>query len=284
MAIITTDSGISPLKRDYSRFVPALINGNSTYLDGKISNEEILNRMKNGEEFKTSSPTYAMYEDTFIELLKNSDDDIIHLSMSSGISSGSYEMANLVARNLSDRIRIIDTKQASVGGTLINEVAENLANKGLSTEDIISNLESIKNRIETSFVVPDPRGFIRSGRDKSEVINKLKLTYVNLKIKRNYKFIVKFNDGNLYNDGNFRMKEDFFKPLLDNYLNNLEDYDPNYIVIGSVLEDKISMADTKKYIESYDYFKSVIVKNMPGVVATYGCNDLCGVSLVKKMK
>ena len=283
MAIITSDSGVNPLIIDKERFVPALINGNGVYLDGELSNSEILDKMKNGEELNTSSPTYVMYEDMFLNLLKK-DEDIIHLSMSSGISSGSNEMANLVAREISDRIKVVDTKQASVGGTLINEVALNLASKNLKTDEIINNLENIKERIETSFIVPDPRGFMRSGRDKSEMINRLKLTYVNFKMRRNYKFVVKFNDGNLYNDGNYKIKGNFFKYLLDNYLNNLENYDPNYIVIGSVLEDKIKMEDIKKYIESFNYFKNVIVKNMPGVVATYGCNDLCGVSLVKKLK
>ena len=283
MAIITADSGVNPLVINKERFIPALLNGYSVYLDGELTNEEILKRMKNGEEMTTSSPTYIMYEDMFSNLLK-SDEDIIHLSMSSGISSGSYEMASLVARNISDKIKVIDTKQASVGGTLINEIANNLASKNLKTDEIIDVLENFKNRIETSFVVPDPSGFIRSGRDKSEVINRLKLTYVNFKMKRNYKFIVKFDNGNLCNNGNFKMKDDFFKYLLDGYLNNLDEYDQNYIVIGSVLEDKIKMEDMKKYIESYNYFKNIIIKNMPGVVATYGCNDLCGVSLVKKLK
>ena len=283
MAIITADSAVNPLVINKERFIPALLNGYSVYLDGELTNEEILKRMKNGEEMTTSSPTYIMYEDMFSNLLK-SDEDIIHLSMSSGISSGSYEMASLVARNISDKIKVIDTKQASVGGTLINEIANNLASKNLKTDEIIDVLENFKNRIETSFVVPDPSGFIRSGRDKSEVINRLKLTYVNFKMKRNYKFIVKFDNGNLCNNGNFKMKDDFFKYLLDGYLNNLDEYDQNYIVIGSVLEDKIKMEDMKKYIESYNYFKNIIIKNMPGVVATYGCNDLCGVSLVKKLK
>lgn len=283
MTVITSDSGISPLVKVHGNYIPALLNSDKQYFDGDISNEEILNKIKNGEKITTSSPTYEMYEHLFTNILNNND-DIIHLSMSSGISSGSYEMASLVARDLSDKIKIVDTKQASVGGTLINEVANNLASKNIPVNEIIDILENIKERIETSFVVPDPRGFIRSGRDKSDVINKLKLTYVNLKMKRNYKFIVKFGDGNLYNAGNFKMKDDFFKYILDEYLNNLEEYDPNYIVIGSVLENKIKMKDMKKYIESYDYFKNILIKNMPGVVAAYGCEDLCGVSLVKKNK
>ena len=285
MTIVTSDSGVNPLVQIYSNYVPAILNGDREYLDGEISNKEILERIKNGENITTSSPTYEMYEEMFNGILKdNTVDDILHLSMSSGISSGSYEMANLVARDIGDRIKVFDTKQASVGGTIMHEVASNLAIKRIKRDEIIKVLENLKERIETSFVVPDPRGFIRSGRDKSDITNKLMLTYVNLKMKRNYKFIVKFDNGNLCNDGNFKTKDNFFKYLLDGYLNEIENYDPNYIVIGSVLEDKIKMKEIKEYIESYKYFKNVIIKNMPGVVAAYGCNDLCGVSLVKKIK
>lgn len=284
--VVTTDSGVSPIVRNKDLIIPACLNSNTgeTYKDLTISNKEILDRLDNGEIIKTSSPLYNDYYKVFKEQIENGN-EIIHLSMSSGISSGSVEMSNLVSRLVDEkRIDVIDTYQGATGGTLINEVANNLVSKKLNRKDIVKILEELKSRVTTSFLVPDPRGFIRSGRDNSEVkkIDRLKLTYAAMKIARNYNFIVKFDNGNLYNDGNYKTKENILKPLLDSYLNNIEEYDPNYIVIGSVFEDKVNMKYISQYIEKYCYFKNIIIKEFPGVVAAYGCKDLCGISLVKK--
>lgn len=285
--VVTADSGISPIIRDEDLIIPACLNSSTgeTYLDGSLTNKEILDKLNNGEILKTSSPLLDTYTEKFEKQLE-SGNEIIHLSMSSGISSSSVEMSNLVSRLIDEsKITVIDTYQGATGGTLINEIANDLVSKNLDKKDIVEILEKIKTRITTSFLVPDPRGFIRSGRDNSEVkkIDRLKLTYAAMKIARNYNFIVNFdNKGNLYNAGNYKTKDNLFKPILDNYLNNLEEYDPNYIVIGSVLENKVNMKYIKEYIEKFCYFKNIIIKEFPGVVAAYGCPDLCGVSLVKK--
>lgn len=298
MIVITADSGISPIKRNNDLIIPACLNGNNIYKDGELTNREILEKIKSGEMIKTSSPDLGSYISTFEDQLKKGN-EIIHLSMSSGISRGSYELSNFIAREIynliagqtvgtgiCDSISVIDTYQGATGGTLINEIANDLLNKNLSRSEIVDKLNEIKKRIITSFLVPDPSGFIRSGRDKSHLTKKesLRLIGVAMKIVRGYKFIVNFdNSGILYNDGNFKSKDDMFKYVLDRYLNKVTDYESDYIVIGSVLEDKVSMSQTKEYIESVGYFKNIIVKEFPGVVAAYGCPDLCGVSLVKKM-
>lgn len=289
--IITADSGISPIVEDKRLIIPAFINSNNgnEYLDGKITNREILDKLGQGEILKTSSPAFCTYEETFRDLLDEYE-EIIHLSMSSGISSGSVEMSNLVSRVVDpDRISVIDTYQGATGGTLIYALADNLKEKGLNKKDIVEVLEELKTRIATSFLVPNPEGFIRSGRDKSELHfeDKLKKIYADMRVKRGYKFRVDFDfKGNLKNAGSFKAREDYFYPILDSMLNddNIENYDPNYIVIGSVYEDQVKMGRIQAYIEKKCYFKNIIVKEFPGVVAAYGCNDLCGVSVVQKKK
>src|SRR5574344_2016101 len=88
--VVTTDSGVSPIVRNKDLIIPACLNSNTgeTYKDLTISNKEILDRLDNGEIIKTSSPLYNDYYKVFKEQRENGN-EIIHLSMSSGISSGS---------------------------------------------------------------------------------------------------------------------------------------------------------------------------------------------------
>lgn len=287
--VITTDSGMCPI--DESNMISGQIIdecGNSYRDVREINNRTIID---SDMIFKTSSPLVGDYEDKFIECLE-SKKDVIHLSMSSGISEGSFNASNLVAKQLNDeyenKIYVIDSLTGATGGTLINELAGYLASLDLNAKDIIELLESVKKRIQTSFYVPDPSGFIRSGRNKSESCLKEKALLVGLKtvLRTGIKFRVDINDeGNLYTKRILQgsTNGEMFK-LVKNIINenNKHLYDPNYIVIGNLLQKKVDMDELKNYLKNLNYFKKIIDKNINGVVATYGCYDLCGISLVKK--
>lgn len=288
--IITADSGVNPIKKD-ENIIPALINSSSgiTYNDGEISNKEILERSKKGEIFKTSSPTLGSFEDVFKRNL-NDNKEIIHLCMSSGISSGSYQgaltMKNILDEN-DEKISIFDTLQGGQGGTILYEVATNLAKKGIERKEIIKILTDIRDRMITSFLVPNPEGFIRSGRDKSHLkkLDQLKLTYVKFKVRAGFKFKVNMENGNLYNSGNFKCKDNIFEPIVKELINedSINNYDSKYVVIGNVFEKQVDMNKIIQYIKSFNYFENVIRKDPSATVAAYGCDDLCGISLVKKI-
>src|SRR5574344_1920315 len=95
--VITADSGVCPLNIEKDLLIPVIINGNNntTYLDGELTNKEILERTALGEKFKTSSGLGGSYIDTFEKQL-DLNNEIIHLSMSYGISSGTEKICNIV--------------------------------------------------------------------------------------------------------------------------------------------------------------------------------------------
>lgn len=287
--IITTDSGMCPIDEKNMISGQIIDGNNNSFRDVlEIDNKTIID---SDMTYKTSSPLIEDYETKFIECLE-SKKDVIHLSMSSGISAGSYNTSNLVAKELNNeyenKIYVIDSLTGATGGTLLNELANYLVTLNLETKDIIQILEKIKLRLQTSFYVPDPSGFIRSGRNKSEICLKEKASLIGLKtvLKTGIKFRVDINgEGNLYTKrilhGNTNVE---MMKLLKNIINedNKKMYDPNYIVIGNLLQNKVDMEALKEYLINLNYFKKIIDKNINGVVATYGCYDLCGISLVKK--
>lgn len=287
--VVTTDSGICPI--DETNMIPGQIIDSNDYCYRdvlEISNSEIL---KSQKTFKTSSPLQSDYEKEFIKHLEQKE-NIIHLSMSSGISEGSVNLANLVANELNseyeNKIRVIDTLTGATGGTLINEVASNLANKQeMDIDDMVYLLNQFKYRIKTSFYVPDPTGFIRSGRNKSEICVKDKALLIGLKtaLKVGLKFRVDFNsEGNLYTNRILQgsVNGEMLK-FIKNIVNEQNKYtfDANYVVIGNLLKERVDMERVKDYLYSLNYFNNIIEKDINGVVAAYGCPDLCGISLVK---
>lgn len=287
--VITTDSGMCPVDESNMISVQIIDELGNSYRDVKeINNEKII---ESDKIFKTSSPLMGDYMDKFIECLKLKK-DVVHISMSSGISEGSYNASSLAAKELNERyenkIYVINSLTGATGGTLLNEVAYHLASLDLEAKDIVDSLEKIKTRLQTSFYVPDPSGFIRSGRNKSESCLKEKALLIGLKtvLRTGIKFRVDINDcGNLYTKRILQggTNGEMFK-LVKNIINeqNKNLYDSNYIVIGNLLVRKVDMEQIKYYLKSLDYFKNIIDKNINGAVATYGCYDLCGISLVKK--
>lgn len=290
--IITTDSGIDSI--DKTTMIPGRVvqDGTNSYRDVvEITSKEILNGIKEGHVYKTSSPVMEDYEKTFVKYLEQKY-DIIHLSMSSGISEGSVNSANLMASMLDEqyenKIHVVDTLNGATGGTLINEIAQSLVNNGLSTSQVLQQLEIIKKQIQTSFYVPNPEGFIKSGRNKSELCLKQKAMLMGIKttLIAGIKFRVDFNEeGNLYTKGFFKTKTSsgmmkLVKSLVSEETKEM--YDPCCVVIGNLNEKEVNMDEVKDYLENLNYFERIIRQDINGVVAAYGSDDLCGISLVKK--
>ena len=187
-----------------------------------------------------------------------------------------------------NKIYVVDTFTGATGGTLISEIAEHLRRKGYDAKKIVNYLNDIKKRIASSFYVPDPKGFIRSGRNKSELCKKEKALLIGLKtaVIAGIKFRVDFNDeGNLYTKNIFKSKRkdgmmNFTKNIVNN--ENKESFESSAVVVGNLNQKYVNMDDIVTYLEDLHYFDRVIRRDINGVVASYGCDDLCGISLIKK--
>lgn len=294
--ILTTDSGMCAKKKENTIIIPAQIissNGKAYYDDGHISNKKILEDMERGIIYKTSSPILGDFKNTFESILEDGN-DVIHLSMSSGISEGSINAANLIANQLNEKYKnkvyVIDSLTGATGGTLFYELAYNeLINSNLSTKDLLEKLNQIKKRLTTSFYVPNIDGYRRSGRDKttSHLKNSVLCATSNVAKLVSLKFRVDFNEkGNLYLKKIFKSSQsNGMLKMVSDLVNekNIEQFDPRFITIGNLYKEKVDLDKIKQYLENFNYFDNIIEKEIGSVVAAYGCNDLCGIALMKKL-
>jgi len=145
-------------------------------LDGKdyaddlgqsISFPDFYAAMSNGAETKTSQVNAEEYEQYFEQFLKEGK-DILHLSLSSGIS-GSVNSANIAKDTLQERypdrkIYVVDSLAASSGfGLLMDKIAD-LRDEGKSIDEILEWVDEAKVRLHHWFFSTDLTFFVKGGR------------------------------------------------------------------------------------------------------------------------
>lgn len=145
-------------------------------LDGKdyvddlgqsISFPDFYAAMTNGAETKTSQVNAEEYEQYFEQFLKEGK-DILHLSLSSGIS-GSVNSANIAKDTLQERypdrkIYVVDSLAASSGfGLLMDKIAD-LRDEGKSIDEILEWVDKAKVRLHHWFFSTDLTFFVKGGR------------------------------------------------------------------------------------------------------------------------
>ncbi len=161
-----TDLPIEIIKKYNIDIVPlTVIFNEKEYLDGvDITTTKFYKMLKeNGTMPKTSQATYAQFV-KFFEKYK--DDEILYLAGSS-VASGTYQSAVLAKNDFDANITIFDTFNLSIGsGQLVIKACE-MVEKGLSVDEIVKNLENLKNDIEVIFSVDTLEYLKKGGRISS---------------------------------------------------------------------------------------------------------------------
>ncbi len=137
----------------------------------EITAENILGYMQSGgEKSKSSAPEPEVYRKVFRKNLEKYD-EIIFVAISSGISRScaNAEKAVLKMGDKGKRVHIFDSKHLSTGlGHIVMKAAET-AESGLTSEEIISELAELRDRVSTSFITENVDFLYRSGKVSEKV-------------------------------------------------------------------------------------------------------------------
>ena len=107
-------------------------------------------------------PTVREAEEFFAKQLAYAN-NIIHISISSIIEHSGYAPA-LEASKSFDNVYVIDSAHLSSGQGIMTIIACRLVEAGLSAEQIVKELEGIKKKIHTSFIVDNLDFLARAGQ------------------------------------------------------------------------------------------------------------------------
>lgn len=150
------------LEKDIHTVPFTLLLGETTFLDGEIKPQQIFDFVnKTGKLPKTSAVNEYQYDQHFDELLKNYD-AVIHISLSSKISSA-YRNACLSAEKRKN-VYVIDSCSLSTGIALLCYYASKLAKDGKEPSEIVSAVEERTKFDQTSFVLEKVNYLYKGGR------------------------------------------------------------------------------------------------------------------------
>ena len=145
-------------------------------MDGKEYNDDMgvtipsadfYQAMKDGAEVSTSQVNVDEFTKYFEKFLSN-DQDVIHLSLSSGLS-GSYNSARIAAEILSEKypnrkLYVVDSLAASAGDGLLLDAMADRRDSGDSIDDLYDWTEKNKKLMHHWFTASDLTWFIKGGR------------------------------------------------------------------------------------------------------------------------
>lgn len=133
------------------------------YKAGKdIDGDEFYELLRTSESIPTTSQiTYVTYKEVFEKYIKEGK-TILYMAGSSA-ASGTYQSAILAKNDIEEGdIHIFDTYTLSIGGCMLIKRAGEMAQLGYSVEEIINELEALKEKIEVYFSV-DSLDYLQKG-------------------------------------------------------------------------------------------------------------------------
>jgi DegV family protein with EDD domain len=167
---VVTDSAADLPERTLQRLrihtVPLrVLLGPSVYLDKQTVNpEEVYDRLSRGETaVRTSQPAPGDYVALYSYLFEHYGDLVVP-SLSAALS-GTFEAARRAA-GLADpaRVRIVDTRSASIGQGLVVRAAAERAAAGASSDEVAAAAEEARARVRLFIAVPTVDYLRRGGR------------------------------------------------------------------------------------------------------------------------
>ena len=137
--------------------------GETAYLDGEITSQDIFDFVAKEKVLpRTSAINDFQYREHFDNLLAKGYDAIIHISLSSEISS-SCSHAEAIATKYNN-VYIIDSKNLSTGIALLAIYASKLRDKGLKPEEIVKKVNARVPYVQASFVIQTLEYLHKGGR------------------------------------------------------------------------------------------------------------------------
>ena len=137
--------------------------GEDAYLDGDINSQDIFDYVdKNKILPRTSAVNEFQYREYFTKVLEEGYDAIIHISLSSEISTSCSQA--IKAATKFDNVYVIDSRSLSTGIALEVIYAAKLIKKGLKPQEIVEKVKARIPYVQASFVIQTLEYLHKGGR------------------------------------------------------------------------------------------------------------------------
>jgi len=143
--------------------------GDEEFLDGvNLTHKRFFEMLIESSELpKTSQINEFRFEECFSQLTEEGH-DVIVITISSKLS-GTYNCAKQAAKKYAGKVYVVDSLNACIGERILCELALNLCQKGLSIQEIVTQLEEQKKKIKLLAVLDTLKYLKKGGRISSVV-------------------------------------------------------------------------------------------------------------------
>jgi len=266
-----TDLPIEIIKKHNVDIVPlTVIFNEKEYLDRiDITNKEFYKMLRENETMpKTSQATYAQFVEFFE---KYKDDEILYLAGSSA-ASGTYQSAVLAKGDVDANITIFDTLNLSLGsGALVIKACE-MVEQGLSVDEIVKNLENLRNDALVTFSVDTLEYLKKGGRISS--------TKAALGSLLNIKPILTVNDGLVVQKSQVRGKKQIFTNLVNSIVEKYGDDLTNKTIILGCGDNNEDLETLRETLLKNTNVKNVYDVNIGCVICSHSGPGVVGISCI----
>ncbi|MCR5686829.1 MAG: DegV family protein [Lachnospiraceae bacterium] len=250
--------------------------GDREYRDGvEITQEEIFEWADKNKTTPKTSAVSVPDATEYIRPLVDAGDELIIFTISSTMST-TVNVFNMVAEDLeaTDRIHVIDSMNLSTGiGLLVIEAAA-MAQEGFSADEIVKEIERLRPKVRSSFVIDTLTYLARGGRCSSVAA----LTGGVLRIHP--KIVVK--DGKMEVSKKYRGQ---IKSVVMDYVKDM-----HYALLGArrqrvfvthTCSDRQLVEDVKAYLEELGYFDEIFETKAGGVISSHCGPGTLGVLFIE---
>lgn len=241
--------------------------GESTYLDGEKTNEEIFEFVReSGLAARTSAANIQELEDHFERILGERD-EILHLTISSELSSG-YQNAQ-IAKGERDNIEVIDSRSISLGIAMMAIKARKLIDEGKKTlKEIAEEIRAYRSHVDASLMIEDLSFMAKGGRCPRLVA----LGANFFKIRP----VVSMKEGKISLSKMIRGKiKDKVTDYIDSRLNGKNDVDYSFCALGYTSKTRIGVEEAVNHLKAKG-FKEVLVTVTNATDACHGGPNVIG--------
>lgn len=128
----------------------------------EMSAAEFFTRLRGGADATTSQPTPQAFTEAFTDATRSAQ-TVLAVVLSGGLS-GTYANAEAAARPFGGRVRVFNTRNASLGEGMLVLYATELAARGWDVDAIVTELTRVRDQSGLFFTVDNFDRLVRSGR------------------------------------------------------------------------------------------------------------------------
>lgn len=264
--VITADSPIDLSAEQASTYgieiIPLhVILDSQDYLDGVDITPDDIYRAYNEKKIlpSTSAISVAEYE-TFFRNFTDAGYDVVHLSLSSAISS-THQNARIASMELPN-VHIVDSRRLSTGMAVLALKGIEMIESGASAAEVASSLTAMRDKVSTSFLLDTLTYMNKGGRCSTLAVLGANILGIKPTIEN-------LNDGSLVVGKKYRGKSEAVRrQYIDEKLSS-PGIDYSRIFVDHSGIDAEEIEELKAYIEDNYDFREVLVSRAGSTISTH---------------